>query len=189
MEKLSKRAGNAKLRNIIANQVYIWNKAFRKSFVTKNDISFPIGIKTAEDMVFCCLCYFRHPKYSYIPKSLYLYTTKRENSATGQSLYCIENDIKAYRTILEFAQYKSANKKLRLVITNHFLSGSVRYWKNLSVKEYREKYLHDIIQFVNLVKEQFSFADCLKMNRFRKLLGIIYFNNLTSCLSTHKINL
>ncbi len=189
VEKLAKRADKAKLGNIIANQVFIWNKAFRKSFLTENSISFPIGVKTAEDIVFCCRCYFCKPKYSYIPKSLYLYTTKRENSATTQNICCIENDMKAYRVIAESDSYKSSDKSVRLLITNHFLSGSVRYWNTLTVEEYREKYLNDIEEFLILVKNQFSFADCFKINRFRKLSLIIYRNKLTQYLNKHKINL
>ena len=146
-------------------------------------------MKTAEDIVFCCRCYFCKPKYSYIPKSLYLYTTKRENSATTQNICCIENDMKAYRVIAESDSYKSSDKSVRLLITNHFLSGSVRYWNTLTVEEYREKYLNDIEEFLILVKNQFSFADCFKINRFRKLSLIIYRNKLTQYLNKHKINL
>ena len=189
MEKLARRGGKAKLGNIIANQVFIWNKAFRKTFLTERGIKFPVGVKTAEDIVFCCLCYFCNPKYSYIPKSLYLYTTKRENSATNQSAYCIENDMKAYKVISESNLYKSADKAVRLLIANHFLSGSVRYWNTWTVEEYREKYLSDIENFLDLVKSQFSFVDCFRINRFRKLLVIIYRNKLTRYFNKHKINL
>ncbi len=189
VEKLARRKDKAKLGNIIANQVFIWNKAFRKTFLTESGIKFPVGVKTAEDIVFCCLCYFCNPKYSYIPKSLYLYTAKRENSATNQSAYCIENDMNAYRVITESDLYKFSNKSVRLLITNHFLSGSVNYWNSLSVKEYKEKYLNDIEEFLALVKNQFSFVDCFRINRFRKLLVIIYRNKLTRYFNKNKINL
>ena len=170
--KLAKRLDKAKLRNVIANQVFVTTKAFRRSFLIENNIKFPLGIKTAEDIVFCCLTYFCKPVYSYIPKSLYLYFI-RSNSATNQNLYCIENDMEAYKYLVSTAGFLSASKDVKLCITNHFLAGSVNYWKNYSKNGCRVKYVEDICMFLNIVRKQFNLYDCLTMPKFRKLYFLI----------------
>lgn len=174
ISKLARRGERAKLRSWISLQLFIWEKAFKKRFLDENNIRFPAGINNAEDMVFCCLSYFSNPKYSFILKQLYLYTQKRENSATTQSCTCIKNDVLAYKYLISSDSFKRQSKELKLCLTNHFMGGSVNYWKNLKNEDYRLQYFNDIQDYINVVSSNFCKRDCLKMKHFKQLKRIVF---------------
>ena len=51
----------------------VWNKLYKKDFLLKNDIKFPVGIKSSEDNIFNEMCHFHAPKYFILDKKLYNY--------------------------------------------------------------------------------------------------------------------
>ena len=166
---------NASLDKFIVLQVYIWDKAFKKEFLEKNNIKFALGIKQAEDLIFCLLSFYAKPKYSYIPQVLYFYTDYRSDSATAKIKDNIANDVVAYRYLLNAKEFKKQSKEIQIASTQHFLGGSIYYWRTLKDEKYREKYIYDIKTFIDCVNNHFKIFDCrFKMPNYQKLKHLIF---------------
>lgn len=52
----------------------VWNKLYKKEFLLKNDIKFPVGIKSSEDNIFNEMCHFHAPKYFILDKNYTIIT-------------------------------------------------------------------------------------------------------------------
>lgn len=100
----------------------IWNKLFRKEFLLKNNIKFPINIKTCEDGIFNLLCLFSKAKYSCLPKILYNYVKIRKNSAMDKSIQLIKSDLLAIFVFINMDIFKTATTELKIFAINKFLN-------------------------------------------------------------------
>ena len=161
------------LKNWLTLQIFIWDKAFKRDFLIKNDIKFPEGIKNAEDIIFCLFTYYTKPKYSFISESLYFYTQYRKDAATNHD-NCIQNDLTAYRYLCTTNEYKSISQRLKTATTNHILGGSIHYWRYAEDEEQRQKYKRDIVEFLVFVKGQFDLLELLKMSNYQKLKHLLF---------------
>ena len=172
---LNKLVRNLKinLKNRLALQIFIWDKAFKKEFLDKNNIRFPAGIKNAEDIIFCLLSYYAKPRYSFIPESLYFYTQYREDAATNKD-NCIQNDLTAYKYLCTTDKYKNISQRLKTATTNHILGGSIHYWRYAEDEEQRKKYKRDIEEFLVFVKGQFGSQELLNMSNYQKLKHLLF---------------
>ncbi len=177
---------------IIRLQVYIWDKAFKKTFLSKNNIKFPTEIKQAEDVIFCLLSFYANPKYTYIPEALYFYNYKRPNSLTAKTQNNISNDLIAYKYLCNTKEFQNQKNVIKLDSTTHFLGGSIFYWKNLENEKYREKYVYDITNFLEYIKQKFSPFELLKISTYQKLKHLLFkyknrnFFNLFDIRTTQK---
>lgn len=63
------------------NFTSLWNKLFRRSLVTENNIHFISGVNLGEDALFCYQTFFFAKKISYVP-SAYLHYMQNETSLT-----------------------------------------------------------------------------------------------------------
>ena len=162
------------INKIISLQVYIWNKAFRKDFLLKNNIEFPLGITQAEDLIFCLFTFYAKPKYSFITKALYFYTDYRHDSATAKVKDNIEKDLIAYKHLYNSQKFQKQSKKVQIASTQHFLGGSIYYWRTLANEQYREKYITDVNAFLEFVKTKFNTFELLKMSNYQKLKHLLF---------------
>ena len=165
---------NASLDKFIVLQVYIWDKAFKKEFLEKNKINFPLGIKNAEDLVFCLKTFYQNPKYSFILEPLYNYSDDREGAATKKFANCIRNDFAAYRALVESEIYKKQSRPMKIASTNHFIGGCIYYWRKNSDEGLQQQYEKDISDFLNFIKNSFTKSEQQKMCNFRKLNLILF---------------
>lgn len=166
------------LKHQIGAQVYVWDKAFKKELLTMNGVMFPNDIKCAEDMIFCALNYFSNPAYSYVDECLYIYTVGRTGAVTTQNAECIANDLAAYKYICSTEEFKKQNKIMQLLITNHFLGGSVEYYNRATDSAIKNRYLEDIKTFLKFVFKKYGMLAFLKIKSFRKLLFLLMRNNI-----------
>ena len=162
------------LKETIKINVYIWNKAFKKDFLEKNKINFPLGIKNAEDLVFCLKTFYQNPKYSFILEPLYNYSDDREGAATKKFVNCIRNDFAAYRALVESEIYKKQSRPMKIASTNHFIGGCIYYWRKNSDEGLQQQYEKDISDFLNFIKNSFTKSEQQKMCNFRKLNLILF---------------
>ncbi len=165
------------LKHQIGAQVYVWDKAFKKELLANNGVTFPCGIKCAEDMIFCVLSYFLNPAYSYIDEPLYFYTVGRAGAVTTQNPECIANDLTAYKYICNTEEFKKQNKIMQLLVTNHFLGGSVEYYNRATDSAIKNRYLEDIKTFLKFVFKKYGMLAFLKIKSFKKLLLFLMRNN------------
>ena len=161
------------LKNRLALQIFIWDKAFKKEFLDKNNIRFPAGIKNAEDIIFCLLSYYAKPRYSFIPESLYFYTQYREDAATNKD-NCIQNDLTAYKYLCTTDEYKNISQKLKTATTNHILGGAIHYWRYAASEPLKQRYKKDIEEFLEYVKGQFVVLELARMSNYRKLKHLLF---------------
>ena len=162
------------LKETIKINVYIWNKAFKRDFLEKNKINFPLGIKNAEDLVFCLKTFYQNPKYSFILEPLYNYSDDREGAATKKFANCIRNDFAAYMALVESEIYKKQSRPMKIASTNHFIGGCIYYWRKSSDEGLKKQYEKDISDFLNFIKNSFTKSEQQKMCNFRKLNLILF---------------
>ena len=60
-------------RCLESNNLSLWNKWFKRSFILENGLSLATGMKTAEDALFCFQAYRRHPTICCVNHFLYQY--------------------------------------------------------------------------------------------------------------------
>ena len=84
-----------------------WNKLYKKDIIKKNHVSFPAGVKYAEDMVFV----FEYLKYcesfEFINEALYRYNVNPDNAR-----YVVKNGLEVQSIIYE---YKKSNLLYRCI--------------------------------------------------------------------------
>lgn len=178
LKKLAKNYTKLRVSRQLSFQVFVWNKAYKREFLLQNDINFPVGVSCAEDMVFCVSAYLAKPKYSFIEEELYFYNIMRDGSLTTQNLNCIQNDFNAYKYISKTKEYERQQKGMKLLITNHFMGGSVMYWNRLKDENYSENLCCDIEKFLDYVKNGFSLFELFRIKNYRKLRNIVWKYNL-----------
>ena len=155
-------------------QVYIWDKAFKRSFIKDNKINFPIGINNAEDLVFCLTSYYCKPKYSFIQESLVNYCDGRDEAATKKFEKDIKNDFEAYKFLFNTKIYQNQNNRIKIVSTNHFLGGSIFYWRTVKDKKIKNQYAEDIERFLEFVRCQFNIFELFQMTNYKKLKHLLF---------------
>lgn len=181
------------LENWLNLQVYIWEKAFKRSFIEKHNIKFPVGIKNAEDLVFCLLVYFSGAQYSLIESALYEYQKERNGLSTFSNPNGIENDTVAYRYLTQTEKFKKLTFKEQRAVTNFFIGGSVRYYKTLKDTEHKEKIINDLQKLYSIILSRYSLIQCLKMKNLRRIHKILFkekhkkfFNNFNVITTKNK---
>lgn len=162
------------LENWLNLQVYIWEKAFKRSFIEKHNIKFPVGIKNAEDLIFCLLTYFSGAQYSLIESALYEYQKERKGISTFSNPNGIENDTAAYRYLTQTEKFNNLTFKEQCAVTNFFIGGSIRYYKTLKDTEHKEKVINDLQKLYSVILSRYSLIQCLKMKKLRRIHKILF---------------
>lgn len=86
------------LKNIIHSEFYsCWNKLYKKEIIDNYNISFPVGVKYAEDMVFV-FEYLKHcESFYFISSPLYHYNINPDNATS-----VVKNGFEVQRFIYEY---------------------------------------------------------------------------------------
>lgn len=149
-------------------QTYSVNKIYKKSFLLKNNIRFPHGIKTAEDLIFSLNCLFNNPKYCFINKPLYVYRKFRQNSATN-NVSGVQHDLEALKffTDTEIFQKQSTDSQLKVI--EKFCSGAWNYYKrnknSISLRQ-------DIKKLLEFIEEKYSKNDLKQFKKYNQLVEL-----------------
>lgn len=162
------------LKNWLNLQVYVWEKAFKRSFIEKHNIKFPVGIKNAEDLIFCLLTYFSGAQYSLIECALYEYQQEQDGISTFSNPMGIENDTAAYNYLIKTEKFNLLTIDEQRAVTNFFIGGSVRYFKNLSNTIHKEKVMNDLQRLYLIILNRYTFIQCLKMKNFIRIYKILF---------------
>ena len=169
-----KKCKKAAIEKYIVLQVYVWDKAFKKSFLFNNGIKFALGLKQAEDLIFCLLTFYANPKYSYIPEVLSFYTDFRSDSATANYRENIKNDMLAYKHLYSLEAFQKQSQEVKIISTQHFLGGSIYYWKVLKDNSFKDQYYQDVLAFLNVIERYFNCKELNKMSNYRKLKHLLF---------------
>lgn len=134
-----------------------WNKLYKKEIIVKNHLSFPSGVKYAEDMFFV-FEYLKHcESFRFIAKSLYHYNANPDNAT------CIVKngfDVQLYIYEYQTQYFKNAafNKEILFELSERFVYRTVnsinseitygsiptgyKYTKRILASEFYEQYLN-----------------------------------------------
>ena len=108
-------SGEKILREVLQDitvRSYVWNKMYRRSIFTDNNLQFPVGVNF-EDLAVTPQVFYYAKKVSFIPQALYYYV-HREGSITGSiSKRDIRNYLQAYSTLRKFMEEKNIYKKYK----------------------------------------------------------------------------
>ncbi len=164
-------------------QVFIWDKIYKKSFFDKNNLRFPIGVKTSEDTIFCWSCMFNNPKYAFLDKALYIYRINRPGSATSDFTKCIKNDLAALKTIHNMPLFQSQPVDVQLKLVEKFCKGAVYYWDNFYKLKQRKVLLKDIKELVKFIGKNYPKNELKSLKKYQTLKHIYFYTLLTSSFS------
>lgn len=168
--------------NLVEHSIYIWDKIYRTEFIKSNHIKFPLGLKTAEDVIFCLLCLFNDAKYSTLAKPLYVYRIDTNGNSATSNVQNIKNDIIAFETLYNLQIFKEQPLSLQLQVVNRFCGGCLYYYEKF--KNTHSKLLKlDISNFLNLVETYYNQTDLMKFKRYRDLKNLNFREFLKSLFS------
>lgn len=153
--------------------VFAWNKIYKKSFLTYNNIYFPEGM-IFEDIVFFTRTYLKADRISFVNKFLYFYRLNRENSvnSTGgrdfwdifkilkmsKDLFVTQGLWPKYRDrflLFEMRTIIDKLQKVRPELKEPFCAEIKRVYSGMSLSDYDLKFLEtapEFGQFVRILK-------------------------------------
>lgn len=130
----------------------IWDKLYRKDFLTRNDIKFPGGYKIGEDGVFNILCYLNNARYSYLPECLYNYRVCQASTVHSSELNILYN-IEAFNYIERLDLYKRQSIDVKRIILAKYISGCVWLKQQLNVVIKKDT-CRQMERFINIQKRK-----------------------------------
>ena len=154
--------------NLVEYSIYIWDKIYRTEFIKSNQIKFPLGLKTAEDVIFCLLCLFNEAKYATLAEPLYVYRIDTNSNSATSNVQNIKNDIKAFETLYNLQIFKEQPLSLQLQVVNRFCGGCLYYYERFKDSN-KSALKQDIKSFLNFVNAIFSPKDLMKFKNYRNL--------------------
>ncbi len=153
------------LRVLRKFQYCIWDKLFKKDFLLKKDIKFPVGIKSAQDNLFNWLCFFNNPKYAFVDKNLYYYRTYNLNSTTNQGKIILKSDIRAFKYFINSVEFQKADEKYKILCLENFITSiSTQFKKN---SKYQYNNIIHIHNFEKFLKQKFETDFLKKIGNFK----------------------
>ena len=158
----------------------VWNKLYKKEFLLKNDIKFPVGIKSSEDNIFNEMCHFHAPKYFILDKKLYNYNEFNLGAITSNLINTCFNEIESFRYIINTAEFKHSNNSLKKVMLQRHIRGLLCYTKRIEtsntkeIKEEIKKLVDELYENDNI---QFSVGQI-------KTLNLLLYPNIIGLMKT-----
>lgn len=178
-------------------QYFIWDKLYKREFLQKNNIKFPVGIETAEDNIFNYFCLFNNPEYSFFEPNLYYYTVDRKESVTNNRKNLVKKDFIAFKYLVNQIEFKKAEDKYKIVCIENFINAIRSKYSNIKNRKYIITYLKDVELFKEYLKETFdkeflgsvSNYNELKKCSLKKIIleNIFSLKNETSCNKKRKV--
>ena len=131
----------------------IWDRMFRKKFLTDNNILFPEEIIQNEDGIFNLICLYYNPRYCCLPNPLYNYRPVREVSIMTKHLHIIGNDIKACKYFLNTDFFKNASFEYKSLVINKFIRNFSYNYKQKKYRFYRLIYNYQLNKFMKYLSQ------------------------------------
>ena len=147
----------------------VWNHWYKRDFLHKNKLKFPLGLVVSEDGIFNIKCFLKNPTVKLISESYYIYRYFREGSTTTSSIsldrvleqkrYCDRSDFyiqipKEQKMIVDLKIVKSLIYRYSL-LNNQIKPENLKYlcdYKKYLNENYNEDLLLDYIEYKNLSK-------------------------------------
>lgn len=172
-------------KKIICKEFYsCWNKLYKRSLVLKNNITFPVGVKYAEDMMFV-FEYLSHCKdFYFLDEALYFYNINPNNTT-----FVVESSYEVYKNIFEWQceYFKSYDffEEMYGCLRGNFVYNSIcsinsesSYSDFFTAKKYTEKVLSDELFYKNYIAENYSEFKCT----YDKVLHRLLRKKLCTCI-------
>lgn len=140
-----------------------WNKLFKKSIIKDCNLSFPLGVKYAEDMAFV-FEYLKHCKsFYFIASPLYFYNVNPENTTS-----VVKNGYDVQKFIYEFQlSFFDGNDDLIKKVTSDFVYKTVctinsenTYSGFFDACKYTKKVLYDSFFYERFLAENYTDFNC-----------------------------
>ncbi len=180
-KKIEEFLVNDSLNDYFEFQIFVWDKIFRLDFLKKYKFKFIEGLKTAEDVLFCLMTYFFHPRYCLINKPLYVYRVGRFDSSTNNK-NCIASDFISFKVLYEKDIFRAQSLKAQLRIIDKFFKASIGYLKKSSNGR---TCLVDVNNFVKFLDDRYP-INALKTLKSYKILK--YFKSARVIIQICPIN-
>ena len=132
----------------INDYIFCWDKLYKRDFIIKNKIEFPIGQKFAEDFIFVINAYIMNPKILIIKDYLYIHNINAFSTCNTTDLYDMFSSIKNINIFLKDKLYP-LNSELYVQAMNLIFYNILRLWQPLCYGEYRKQYLNKVNEILN----------------------------------------
>lgn len=147
---------------------------FRRGFIKKHNIDFPLNITCGEDDVFLHRLFMNNPLISVITQPIYNYRNRTDSLA--KSIKALQGSIEALNFLQKTQEYKASKKQVQMFIQDTWLS-----WLFLSLANYRRHNLplDAVIKEANsLYKdfEKYNITERKSLRNYLKLHKILYGN-------------
>ena len=144
----------------------LWCKAYKTTFIKKNNITFPTGISMAEDMIFILKTISKNPSTSYLKKYLYYYRNDNQNSATHKDNKYVNST--PYKCWFDTEEYKNLSDINKLATIDFFakqIFGGWSTWYSNETKERNNQIIDEFLEYY----EKFDYKDYKNLIGYRRL--------------------
>ena len=107
----------------------VWNKIFRRDFITQNCLEFP-AVKIIDDMIFCFECVCLAPTYVIIPNVFNIYRVRQDSHSHNfptkseyfqQSINTIKEGTKLFDAFMSDMDFFDKNRRFKHMVINFFV--------------------------------------------------------------------
>ena len=150
-----------------SENINIWNKIYKTSFIKDHNILFPVEITTAEDIIFSYTADFYNPKYIFINELLTVYRDARIGSSTENKLKQIKTDIDAYEYFSNTGIFQSQSVENKLKVVEKF-SSIIGWLATKADTKEKQDYVKDLLQkYCFVVEKDLTAADLEKIQSYK----------------------
>lgn len=145
-----------------------WSKAYKRTFLLENDITFPEKISLAEDMYFSYMCFSKIESLVFIQQCLYMYFSTRKDSACNTiTVNKINDEIKSIK-LLE-TRLDSKESVFEKSLIERKISAKMKLLFNVKIpkiKLFRETFLEVNAEIIRRNQSLFFYCIFHKMDIF-----------------------
>ena len=141
------------LEDLVTINHCIWDRMFRKNFLTDNNILFPAEITQNEDGIFNLVCLYHNPTYCCLPFALYNYRTDRKNSIMSKSLHIVNNNILACQYLMSTDIFINGEENFKIIVLNKFLQNILYHIEQKKYESYKLLYILQLNKFIKYLSK------------------------------------
>lgn len=165
------------------NRGSVWGVAYKKDFLEKYEILFPVGVRNGEDSIFFCLCQLWAQHILFLDIFFYNVYVRPGSATTSMSRYSIDLYKKTahyIHSIIVQNENNCTHKQLSLLSNTLYRCVSQWVYSSLLVEDVSLNYLLnslDIRQFIPIIHKYtqgFSFSSKLGLILMSKSFSLYY---------------
>ena len=130
----------------VNDYIFCWDRVYKRDFLLKNNIEFPLKQKFAEDYLFVVQCYKNNPLICTLDNYLYCHVINSDSTCKTNSVLQMFNSICNINLYLK--KELSFNNQVYIYSLNCIFYNILRLWNPLFFSEFKKEYLKKVNEYL-----------------------------------------